>query len=75
MPARYKIELKYFCGWDDAGWTEEANGRNRPVRFSSLSEAQATLDDFFRAVKVAVIAGDIDCEADRADYRIVQASD
>ena len=67
----YKIEMKYFYGWDDAGWTEEMNGETKPMRFQSVHDAQTAIDDFFDDVKTAVFARDMDTEAVRSDYRIV----
>jgi hypothetical protein len=72
---RYKVEMKYFYGWDDAGWTEEINGENRPLRFHSVDQAQAGMDEFYAGVKAAVVAGDMDVEAERDDYRIVETND
>ena len=72
---RYRIELKYSNGWDDAGWTDESDEGTRPTRFSSIDAAQMGLDEFFADVKVAVAAGDMNSEAVRSDYRIVEVDD
>jgi len=72
---RYQIELRYFYGWDDAGWSEETNTGNQPMRFSTFSEAQVALDEFFDDVKTAVVGGDMDSEANPTDYRIVKSRD
>lgn len=71
----YKIELRYFYGWDDAGWTEEIDGETRPMRFATAREAQVELDEFFAEVKAAVVAGDMDSEEVHDDYRIVAVND
>ena len=68
---RYRIEVQFAYGWDDAGWTEEKDGAVKPTRFRTIREAQAALDEFFDDVKVAVFAGNIDVEEFREDYRIV----
>ncbi len=69
----YKIELRYFYGWDDAGWTHETDTETTPMRFRTANEAQAALDEFFAEVKAAVIAGGMDIEEVRTDYRIVES--
>jgi hypothetical protein len=67
----FKIEVRYSYGWDDANWTDEADFEIKPTRFESIHQAQAYLDEFFKAVKAAVIAGNMDAEEIRDDYRIV----
>lgn len=71
----FKIELRYFYGWDDAGWTDEYDSEIKPTRFESIRQAQADLDQFFTDVKAAVTAGDMDVEEVRDDYRIVAVND
>ena len=71
---QFKIETLYTYGWDDAEWTEEADGITKPLRFQSVVSAQKALDEFFADVKEAVAAGNMDTEADRNDYRIVAAN-
>ena len=71
---RYKVELRYFYGWDDAGWTEETDEGSKHLRFESVREAQAELDDLFADVKAAVASGDMDLEENPDDYRIVEVS-
>lgn len=70
----YKVEMKYIYGWDDAGWTDEADEGSKPTRFNSVQEAQAELEDLFADVKAAVTSGDMDIEENPADYRIVAVS-
>lgn len=69
---RYKVEMKYLGGWDDAGWTEETDEGSKPLRFESVRKAQAELDDLFADVKAAVASGDMDIEENPNDYRIVE---
>lgn len=71
---RYKVETKYFYGWDDAGWTEETYEGSKPLRFESAREAEAELKSFFANVKAAVASGDMDIEENPGDYRIFGAS-
>ena len=71
---QYKVEMKYFYGWDDAGWTEETDEASIPLRFESVHQAQAELGDLFADVKDAVASGDMDIEENPADYRIVEVS-
>lgn len=68
---RYKIEVIHTYGWDDAGWTEEASGVTKPMRFETVSHAQADLEEFFANVKAAVAAGNMDTEENPNHYRIV----
>ncbi len=72
---QYKIELKYFYGWDDAGWTEEMAGEMKPLRFKTIRQAQAALEKCFAGVKAAVVAHNMDTEEVRDDYRIVVSND
>ena len=72
---RYKIELYYIYGWDDAGWSDDTDWETKPTRFETVAEAQTALAEFFADVKMAVATGDMDSEADRADYRIVAVDD
>jgi len=72
---RYKIELRYFYGWDDACWTDETDEAIEPTRFRTVAEAKVALDEFFADVRAALIVGDMDSEIDRHDYRIVEAND
>ena len=71
---RYKIEVLYTSGWDDAEWTEETDGVIRPLRFETVGSAQADLDEFFADVKAAVAAGNMDTEENHTHYRIVAAN-
>ena len=72
---QFKIELQYFYGWDDANWTEENGEETQPMRFRNIEQAQAALDEFFGNVKAAVIAGDMDREEARDNFRIVAVND
>jgi hypothetical protein len=69
----YKIELRYIYGWDDAEWTYEDDAGITPMRFCTVDDAQAELDEFFAAVKAAVVAGNMDTKENPDDYRIVEA--
>jgi hypothetical protein len=72
---RYKIELRYFYGWDDAGWTDATDSEIIPTRFESIHQAQVALDKLFADVKAAVTADDMDVEEIRDDYRIVAVNE
>ena len=71
LAMRYKIESIYTYGWDDAGWTEETDGVTKPMRFETVSHAQAELEEFFANVKAAATAGNMDAEENRNHFRIV----
>lgn len=66
--------MKYFYGWDDAGWTVEANEGSKHLRFESVREAQAELNELFADVKAAVASGDMEVKENPDDYRIVEVS-
>ena len=68
----YRVEMKYFYGWDDAGWTEDSDEASKPMRFETVLQAQAELNDFFAKVMAAITAGDMDIEENPKDYRIVE---
>lgn len=69
---RYKVEMKYFYGWDDAGWTEDSDEASRPMRFETVHQGQAELNGFFSNVKAAVTSGSMGIEENPKDYRIVE---
>ena len=69
----FHIQCRYTYGWDDAGWTEEVNGAEEPLRFSSVVAARNALREFFRNISEAVAAGDIASGECVEDYRIVDA--
>ena len=70
----YKIEMKYFYGWDVAGWIDESDAGSEPTRFFSTKEARAALDEFLTEVKAAVLTGNMGVEANAHDFRIVVVS-
>ena len=71
----FKIEMRYFYGWDDAAWTEEKEGQERPLRFQSVQDAEADIAEFLASVEAAVAAGDMIVGHSRDEYRIVEAND
>jgi hypothetical protein len=72
---RFKVQVRYTYGWDDAGWTEGVGVESEHLRFQSVNDAQAALEQFFNQVKEAVAAGNTDTEEVREDYRIVATDD
>jgi hypothetical protein len=72
---RYKIELKYTYGWDDAGWTDETRHKVEPVRFASAAEAHLALREYFEFRKAAVADGNMDSDAESSGCRIVESDD
>ena len=71
---QYKIEMRYFYGWDDAKWTEEKDETEKPMRFQKVRQAQQAIEEFIGEVKHAVIEGNMDSEAVRDDFRIVKVN-
>lgn len=39
---KFKVEQRIGFGWDDAEWTVDG----QPMRFDSIEEAQAEIDEF-----------------------------
>ena len=72
---QFKIELRYFYGWDDANWTEEIDGETKPMRFRDVNYARTVIDEFIADVQVAVAAGNMDAGAVSDDYRITEVND
>jgi len=72
---KYKIELRYSYGWDDAGWTDETVHEFKPTRFEAEASAEAALDEFFAEVKGAMALGNMESEHDLCDYRIAKTND
>lgn len=72
---KYRIELLYFYGWDDAGWTDAIDDNVAPVRFDSAREAQAALIEYFTEVDAAIVRGDMAIKCQRQDYRIIAQAD
>ena len=75
LTMQYKIDLKYFSGWGDAEWTESIGTMDKPLRFETIDEAQAALEEFLADVKQAVAAGNMDVEETQSDYRVVVVKD
>jgi hypothetical protein len=65
--------MKYLYGWDDAGWTVDSDEASKPMRFETVRQGQAELNDFFAKVKSAVTSGSMSVEENPKDYRIVEA--
>ena len=72
---KYKIEQKFIHGWDDAGWAEEINGVEKPLRFPNHAAAEKEIKDLITSVKEAVAAGDMESEYNPEDYRVMEAND
>ena len=72
---QYKIEVMYTYGWDDACWTEERDGVEKPLRFETIGNAQEALDEFFANVKTAITAGNMVGEENCNDYRIAAVTE
>ena len=45
------------------------------MRFRSMSEAEEAIDEFFAEVHAAVLAGNLDSENVRNDYRIIRTTE
>lgn len=69
---KYRIEIKFFSGWGDAGWTDETGFDSQPTRFGTAAEAQAALEQFLADVMCAARAGHVKRPVGRADYRIAR---
>jgi hypothetical protein len=71
----YKIEMRYVHQWGDAEWTEDADGVEMPMRFTSIEAANTAIDEFCADVIAAVAAGNMDIAERRSDYRVVPTND
>lgn len=71
--ARFMVEALFTYGWDDAGWTEDAGGGERPLRFSSRAEAEDAIAEHVEDVRAAVKKGFMESEEDPRLYRVVEA--
>ncbi len=67
----YKIQMRYSSGWDDAGWTDEKDGKSITTRFQTVAQARTGLVEFVSEISAAVVAGDMSLAHDLDDYRIV----
>lgn len=72
---RYKIEVIYISGWDDACWTEYRHGVTRRLRFQTVASAQRAIDKFFDDVKDAAAVGNVDTEENPNHDRIVAVNE
>jgi hypothetical protein len=64
---KYKVELNFSYGWDDAGWEDD----DKPTRFDSIEEAQAAIDELITDVDEAVKLGHMTEGYRKDDYRVV----
>lgn len=71
---QYKIELRYIYGWDDAGWTDEIDGKEHPTRFGTIAEAETDIYEFLSDVKTAIAAGDMQLGYNREDFQIAEVT-
>jgi len=63
---KFYIEMCYLSGWGDAEWTED----DVPLRFDSVEDAQAALDEHLDACRDAVARGDMSDGHDASEYRV-----
>ena len=69
---KYKVEMRYAGGWDDAGWTEDnGSGELVPVHFSSIQEAQLAINEHVRDCAEAVAEGNMQDGHEPSDYRAI----
>jgi hypothetical protein len=64
---KYKVELYFSYGWDDAGWEND----DGPMRFETEAEAQTEIDELINDVAEAVSLGHMTGNYRREDYRVV----
>lgn len=72
---RYRVEMLFIYGWDDAGWTEGDETSEYPLRFSSVAAAQAEIDDLVRSCDQAVKDGNMQDSHTADEFRVVPAND
>ena len=61
MSNKFKVEMMFFHGWDDAEWTIDGI----PQRFDSEQEAQDEIDEFIADAKEDGL------KYDKEDFRVV----
>jgi hypothetical protein len=59
---KFMVQQNFGYGWDDAGWTCD----DTPMRFDSVEEAQAEIDEFIADCAAAGM------DYGQKDYRIVE---
>ena len=64
----WEVQENNFCG----GWTNNWSDHVKPLTFVSEQAAQEELDSYIEDVKDAVDNGDMACEVDPDNFRIVQ---
>lgn len=64
---KYKVERLFSYGWDDAGWSED----DKPMRFDSIQEARADIEETCQMTEDAVSQGDMDTPWRSDEFRIV----
>jgi hypothetical protein len=69
---KFKVETRTVGEWEDC-WTENDGHADIPMRFRTIADAQAEIDDHIHDTKEAVVEGLMDEAHDPNDYRIVPA--
>lgn len=68
---RWKIEMEFTYGWDDAGWMTG----DKPTRYGSEAEANEAIDEFIREVESAVREGYLESGHSRDEFRAVEVEE
>ena len=69
---KYKVEMRYAGGWDDAGWTEDnRSGEMVPIQFPTREAAQLAINEHVHDCAEAVSSGDMIDGHEPSDYRVV----
>lgn len=66
---KYRVEMKFAHGWDDAEWSE--NGE--PLRFDTPEDADDEISDFLTENLRAVRRGDMTHRYRRCEFRVAVA--
>ncbi len=69
---RYEVLTYMICeGWINCWTITDEKGNSQPVTFSTIENAQAEIDEFFKDIQDAVLSGNMEDDCyDREDYRI-----
>jgi hypothetical protein len=67
MTTKFRVEMLFSYGWDDAGWTKD----DKPWRFDTIAEAEAEITEFINDCADAVAHGDMASGHSRDEFRIV----
>lgn len=70
MKQKWKVEMQFSYGWDDADWGEDTDEGRVPTRFDTKKEAEAEIRTFVREATADGLLGYY-----QKDYRAVRVEE